>query len=362
MKIGIITFHRAHNYGAVLQCYALQQILTSFGHDVSVIDYRQRTIENRYKYARVFSIKELLVLPLNRKLRYVIDKVFKSARYYYLRNNYFQSFSKKHLKLTKPCITSIPDDFDTIIIGSDMMWADLCRDGNFDPIYLGKIPHSPKHHIVGYAVSGTPVSFTTLGNKNNFDFVKDFYSLSVREIKLADIVKSYTGVSPQVCLDPTLLTTSKTWDPIIDKSWSDRKYILTYYLRIPQKDRNVITKRLYNKYNKDGYEILDIGSNFTTPPTSVEDFISMIKYAKYIVTDSFHGVAFSIIFQTPIHAIRMNDPADERYVNILYNIGLDKLLVDKDFEPEIPDIDFSVSDRKLEEYKKSSIYFLQHNL
>lgn len=361
MNIGIITFHRAHNYGAVLQCYALKEILQGLGHDVSVIDYRQPEIERRYKYQRVFSIKSFILMSLKDKLKYISTNYSLPKKFYRERKAFFEDFNKKYLNLSEAC-SVIPDIYDTIIIGSDMMWADLCKDGNFDPIYLGSIAHCSKHKIIGYAISGTPASMECLGQKTSFKFLKNFNAVSLREDRLADIVRKYTTYDIKVCLDPTLLSVSSHWDKLINPNWSKRNYVLTYYLRVPQEDRKTIDDKIADKFVNEDYEIFDIDSMFTTKPTNVEDFLSMIKYAKYIVTDSFHGIAFSIIFHTPFHAICMNDSGDVRYTNILETLGLEHLLVERTFSPFIPTIDFTEADIKRMNLANSSIEYLKKNV
>lgn len=91
----------------------------------------------------------------------------------------------------------------------------------------------------------------------------------------------------------------------------------------------------------------------------MEDFISAIKYAKFVFTTSFHAVVFSLLMETPCFAVRLNDGLDVRYVDLLMNVGLEKELVNLDFVPKSLDIDFAVVKNKLAAYKKRSQYFLE---
>ena len=137
MKVGIITFHRAWNYGAVLQCYALQQAIKDLGHDVMVIDYRQPAIEKCYQ---AFSLKGS------------IKALLKPGKYseqgFLYRNRIrkeFTEFRDRFFDLTAPCTqSSIPDDFDVYIIGSDQLWVPNWTGGYFDEVYFGNFKRT-KH-------------------------------------------------------------------------------------------------------------------------------------------------------------------------------------------------------------------------
>ena len=103
-------------------------------------------------------------------------------------------------------------------------------------------------------------------------------------------------------------------------------------------------------------EIIDMsGMTFT-----VEDFVSIIKYALYVITTSFHATAFSLIMETPCYAVRLGDGFDGRYVDLLREVGADAEIVDKDFEPVPFNVDFNVIKNMLYEYKKKSVNYLNN--
>ena len=163
MKVGILTFHRADNYGAVLQCYALQQAIGSLGHEVFVIDYRQPFIEKWYtKCIRTFHLKYFLKLDLKDKWLYLSEKLkydlLLRFKEHPLRRKEFARFRKSFLNLTVPCGNDIPKDFDVFVIGSDMLWARECMGGKLDYVYWGEFNHANTSKIIGYAISTTPAS------------------------------------------------------------------------------------------------------------------------------------------------------------------------------------------------------------
>lgn len=121
MKIGILTFHRAHNYGAVLQCYALQQRLKMAGYDVSVIDYRQPAIERAYK---CFDVLYLLKNVFHLKKVYTYLKEFGNRKQ---TSVVFEDFSSLFTKTEACSASSLPQNFDAYIIGSDQLWVPMDR-------------------------------------------------------------------------------------------------------------------------------------------------------------------------------------------------------------------------------------------
>ena len=361
MKIGILTYHRAHNFGAVLQCYALKTVLSNFGHEVQVIDYRQPTIEAVYQYKASFNLRSFLREPIVEMNIYIKGLFYQHKKNYNKRKEIFESFCKNYLNLSSQCGSNIQDIYDLYVIGSDMLWGAECMMGKFDPVYFGAFPHLKEHPVIGYAISSTPYSIERLGKETNFEFLSGFKALSLREYRLASMVEQYTKRSIPVCLDPTLLTDNDIWSPLINQLWAERKYILTYFIRLPKEDRKVISTKL-KKFVSEGYEIINIDLGLSSEPIRVEDFISMIKYAGYLVTDSFHGVVFSTIFHTPVHAVCLYDHGDVRYTNLLESLGLRDLLVERHFKPFIPDICFLDSDKRLSELQKSSMDFLATNI
>lgn len=158
MRIGILTFHRAHNYGAVLQCYALQEVLKSMGHEVLVIDYRQPFIEAIYSPFNFHRLKGLLLHPrgIYRYVRSISQRLRKRRIY--------TAFQNKHLRLTKPRQKNIPEDFERYVIGSDQLWGLHCLGGIADDVYLGNFKHKSQSKIMGYAISTNLNSLKALNN------------------------------------------------------------------------------------------------------------------------------------------------------------------------------------------------------
>ena len=364
MKIGILTFHRAHNYGAVLQCYALKETLRKMGHDVYVIDYRQPDIEHVYSFPRSLRLDKFIATPFALKLSYIVKHILLDIvriPNYFHRKGVFQRFRNKYLNLTCK-VSSIPNNFDAYVIGSDMLWADDCMCGHFEKNYMGDFTHKEDSKVVAYAVSGTPKSFQKCADIYNYSFLDNFDAISVREESLAEIVRANCKRNIHVCIDPTLLTGKDTWRPLVNNKWSNRKYILTYYLRVQGEQRINIDKKVYSLAKTLGYEIIDLDINPVSRYLEVEDFVSVIASAQLIVTDSFHGIIFSMIFNRPFNAICLNDSHDARYTDIIKKLGIKETLRSTEDTFFIPNIDYNIVNKNIHDFQLSSINYIEDNL
>lgn len=360
MKIGILTFHRAYNYGAVLQCYALQSYLKSLGHDVSVIDYRQPWTESLRKVISIRKIKQLVRHP-KALLIYLLNSTKRKKSLEKI-NLIFSEFVGKYLDIKDTCFgkSDFPSNYDCYIIGSDQLWGRSCLGGKFDDFYLGKIPHKSNSKIVGYAISSTEDSILSIRLDSLSQIVNGFNLLSFRERKIADIVGRATNNSYPTCIDPTLLCNQDIWEKIVDFSWANKQYILIYEARDSVKYPNILYQKA-SEIQKKAVNKLEI-INLSTMEYSVRDFVSAFKFAKCVITTSFHATVFSVIFKRPFYSVKLNDGADSRYVNLLKQLGLESQCVSPEFMPSIPNIDFSKIDEVLIRYRKQSLDYLNSSL
>lgn len=347
MRIGIITYHRALNYGAVLQCYALQTFLIKKGHDVYIIDFRQPTIEHLYgldsNYRDIFKA----IKGLHPKSILFIIKLW--------RNIYrFSKFIRKYLNCTKPCDSNnIPQDFDAYIIGSDQMWSFNCV-GGYEPVYFGDFKRHKSSKLYGYAISSCGDFITLLDKEKLNNILKNFTKYSLREYDIAQKLSKITGHTAPICLDPTLLLEKEDWNAIINRKFKDKKYILVYQVR---GNKNIILEKAYKTAKYYDYDIIDMSSR----KYSINDFITSIKNAEYVFTSSFHATVFSIIFEVPFLAFLLKDGHDERYVNLLHSLDLDNHIFDIDKNIEYPLVFNDDNKRvhcKLNELRQKSIDFI----
>lgn len=351
MKTGILTFHRAHNYGAVLQCYALQEILRRRGHEVHVIDYRQPWIEEFYK---LFSKSMFCGAEgLSGKFSYLrknLKKFLKAP----LRARHFSMFRLGFLDMSMPCTDDIPQDYDCYVIGSDQLWSLHCLGGKIDEVYFGRFRRMPGSRIVGYAISADMKSVEAIEADLPL-LTAGFDALSMRERETAERTATASGRTCDVCLDPTLLTDKELWMPLISHRWERRRYVLVYEVRRKDEDKGLLRRKAEQLASQmGGCEVIDL-SDVNHPVT---DFVSLFRYASYVVTTSFHGCVFSLIFERPFYALPLWNGYDLRYRELLASLNVSERFVSKDAELVPSEMDYGRIRTSLDELRKSSFSYI----
>lgn len=349
MKIGILTFHRAINYGAVLQCYALQEIIKELGHDVFVIDYRQSFIEKGYKYWHwMWFLKKI---PFPRKMFLYITKTIK----FRLKIIKFDRFRNEFLNIrdTCYCINDIPSNYDRYIIGSDQLFSFKIT-GGLDKVYSGFFDVKKNSRKIGYAISANKDSIMKISKLEWETILSNFFSFSLRENFLASIMKETTSIGVDVCLDPTLLTDPALWNSIIEKSNVMKEGVVLYEVRYLKGHENDLKRKATELASREGVPLINLSSG----DYGVAEWLSIIKNAKCVITSSFHATVFALIFNRPLYAFKLNDGLDVRYESLLNSIEERNCLVPVDFDPlVIPEVNDNRF-QKLSFLRQSSLEFL----
>lgn len=316
MKIGILTFHNAHNYGAVLQAYALQYVLTDLGCEVEIIDYRNRTIDKFHDY---WSFK-------NNSIATVLYRLLFSYNYLRTKERNFCDFTRQFLHLSKERYdhVNIPYGYDLYIVGSDQVWNPLIT-GGLDPYYWGELLKDDR--IISYAASsGNMNKLSSDDLKSIQHYLSNFSSISVRENRLKDFLSSKFSVPSQVVLDPTLLAGRECFEKICADRVIDEPYVLVYRVESNPHLRE-IAYAVASNFNAKLVEIgLDTWVNKRKYPSvkfvnpSVAVFLSLFKHAECVVSLSFHGTAFSLLFEKEFYSVKGGNM--ERVSSVLKPLGL----------------------------------------
>lgn len=351
MKIGILTFHCAYNFGAMLQAYALQETLKMMGHTPEIIDYRPDYLETKKPNITWRSYVAKNPLRIKGKIRNTLN--FKS---YYKAYN---SFESEYFNLSD---ISKATHYDAVIIGSDQIWNKKYN-GN-DPIWYGELPKTISvDKIITYAASAGDATDKELDKEILKNNSKSFSSILVREESLHNALNSLKILSKKV-IDPTLLANNEMWDKWNNKIFRG-KYIIVYQGR---SDDNIIriAKELADQRNckvitVDQYSN-SFGAGLKHVNISPKEFVEAVRHAECVVTSSFHGTAISIIASTPFYTIRMNDGADNRSKDLLESLGLQSRMIDKTSQPIFSDVDFVEAHSKLEDLRKESLELLSNSL
>lgn len=354
MKIGIITFHRAANFGAVLQAYALQKYLVDQKNEVDIIDYRCKAIESVHSpcyflYVKGIKnkMKQFLRLPRRLKKRKLFDD--------FLRRKLILS-----IKVNKENIEGIfQNKYDVIIAGSDQIWNPVLT--NYDTAYLlDFVPDSIVR--VSYAPS---FGMNRLDRKCIEIYKKQmerFHKLSVREKTGIAIIKEMCVKKVSEVADPVLLLQREEWETFMEEPVY-RNYILLYLLR--DNERLIcLGKKMAEQQNKKLIFISDSllkkrKIKYIAFPTP-EKWVGLFHNADYVVTDSFHGTLFSVMFnkKMTIGLSDLKQNGNSRIINLLNSVAI-KFICCDDMIALGTETDWAIVNAKIEKLRAKSRQFLQ---
>lgn len=330
MKIGILTYHRAENYGAMLQAYALRKYLQGLGHDVSFVDYWPSYHVN---YFKIFSWDRFKKANWKGKIVYLLGAtVWLCPRMTRCRR--LQRFIHERLGVTgKPRYnekTKATEHYDVVIYGSDQIWRKQNMGGvGFDDWYFGAANVQADKKIV-YAGSMGTVKTTVADDEYVIRMMQNFRAISVREADLQSYLQKLQIPSTLV-IDPVFLLSNEQWQKVAaSRNDSEEKYILFYnLLNSPEsvqfaeklsKETGLPIKELNKKMS-----FKHLGKRYISV-ASVEEFLRLIKDAEYVVSNSFHGVAFSLIFRKQFFAVGFGERGN-RVKTLLEHAGIPERFV-----------------------------------
>lgn len=329
-NIGLLTFHYPINYGALLQTYATVKKLEGLNNNVTIINYYSEDQIGHYDF-------------------YKKPQSIKNLAYYAVKSLFYNSFIRKKRKFRKflnsNCVLSeyynnVKDidfsPYDIIVTGSDQVFNLSKRD---------RLPYfQPFKKNNGQIKASYAPSFGI----SNFDsetlqligrYVKDFDFISCREDNGARLLSELIGKPVKNVLDPVFLLNSEEWSNISSKRLYEEKYIFIYDLNGKEKLVE-IAKKVKEKH---GFKIVMVSNDSMAPirryykdvdiiikDAGIEEFISLIKYASILITDSFHGTAFSIIFRKDFYSYIALEKASTRIESLLKNFEILNRLVKKE--------------------------------
>lgn len=325
-RVGIFTtYYNNNNYGGVLQAYALRKYISNLGFEVKDVCYEDVYItnskaENRTLYSKISRYVASHKLNIEAVLDAVKKQVYKKLYGKKVnaeinkRNENFQKFRLEQIEHTnevynKDNVSECVDKFDIFVCGSDLVW-NIAETTNLQPGYWLTFVHDkPK---ISYAASIPMNSVTDEQKQLIKSALSDFHAISVRENVGKNLLDLFidTNVVKHV-IDPVFLLTEEEWDNVSEKyEIGEDKYLLTYFLGDSLEYRNLakaIAKdrklKILNFAHNTGIEKNDIHFGTSITDASPEQFVYLFKNADMIITDSFHGVAFSMIFNKEFYAV-----------------------------------------------------------
>ena len=361
MKIGTLTFHGSHNYGSVLQAYALQTFVVNLCEqrrvpcDYKIINYRSEKQRSMYSPPKANSVKNLV-----KRAAYLLYK-----RKIDFRNDAFERFISERLRMTEAFSDSdkymeIASGFDVLIAGSDQIWNVRARD--FDYAYLFEGCSARK---ISYAVSfgPLPIDWKRYDPGRFAALAKAFDMLSVRECASKDILAALTGNDCATILpDPVFLCSVSDWRSMQSAAFPGR-YILFYCLE-PSRAQIRLAKRLSKQL---GFPVVSAEcrhkNNLLNPfvkrfDAGPCDFLSLVDHAELVLTASFHGTAFSLIYGKPFYVV--DGMSDARIRDLLTMFGAERNSISPDVrEFHAPLVIENAQEIILKEREKARSYFIK---
>lgn len=325
MKIGILTYHFAINYGAVLQCYALQKAFESQGADCVICDYQtpeQRDNNRLYSQSKnpKAIAKNLCKLPFHYARKRKQQK--------------FQLFAAGNLKLSAPLATlgDLKEEADTlnvIVTGSDQVFSPHIPDFN-EAFFL---PFATKAKKASYAASLGKTQAEDL--RPYKDVLLDFDLLTVRESSAVPGIQDLGIFEVETAPDPVFLLTQDQWRALARAEQPQKKepYLLCYFLNAEQEQRYLrMAKEMAKKKHLNLYRIVSRYRPYNLSKSAIcdagpEDFLNLIANAAFVCTDSFHGTVFSAMFGVDFLTFCPHqNQTDQRKQEVLKALGLEDRL------------------------------------
>lgn len=345
----IVTFYNAINYGAILQTYALKKAMSTLC-STYIFKYHNPHI------VRIYSISPFSSCSLREmaaKLIRFIPNAKKKFR--------FKSFEKKYLTNNKPILKEL-----FYITGSDQVWNYNCTD--FDKTYFLDFVEDKKlknSYAASFGIEKIPDEYKAEYKK----LLSDFNMISVREKSGQKIIKDLIGIDVPVTIDPTLLLTEAQWAADFCKRHTKKEYILVYSFSLTdtmcefvnrlsdEKNLHVIILMPNKRIGKKG----PIKRSIYKTNVSPEKWVNYFYNASYIVTNSFHGTAFSINFNKNFFVELLPPPAkvNSRLIDILELLGLSgRLITNENLKIDSP-IDYAPVNEILNGKRKESLKYLE---
>lgn len=368
-KIGTMTFHRSLNYGSVLQTFALQQVIKKIDRECTteVIDFYPPGID---KIRSVF----VPTRSLRNFLHNVVSVIYYPA--FVKRKSEFDTFLKKNVKLSEKKyqansdMSNLGKEYDCLIAGSDQIWNN--RTADFSIQYF--FPQANNVRKISYAPSLGNGLFELPRDQQIYEALSEFNAISAREISGARKLKNFINdlENVPVVLDPTLLLVKEDYKLIESEAgtkWG--KYIFLYSVNMDRRTLE-IAKVVSHKTGLPVISIYTTNASFRTykygiklsRDTAPGDFLSLLHHAELVISDSFHGTAFSVNYHKKFFSICDNDPEkrDPRLDTILSKLQLSHRMLFFDNhmrEDYLEQIDYTLADEQLHELRRESLNYLQ---
>lgn len=360
MKIGIITFDNTLNYGAFLQMYSLLYILQMQNKNVEIIQYCCEAVNEREK---IKTLKD--ITGVKETIKFLLDFHSKRKKYEKFSKEKMDNLQLSNRVYNKSNIHECENNYDCFVFGSDQIWNYNLT--NYDYTYLGSFLDDKKKKIA-YAASLGISELDEKQKKAYNHYLKSFNSISVRERQAVSLL-SEIGINAKQVMDPIFLIKKERWNKIINSVYFNtptEKYILLYQMTL-SKDIYGFIKKLSSKT---GYKVINANPFFkdrfkykNISALSPFEWLKLINNAEYVITNSFHGLAFSICLNKQFYTeiIDLEQKTSSRLVNLLdiFELNNRNIAVNNSI---LSNIDYSRINNKIDDLRDQSINYIMENI
>lgn len=370
--IGIITYHHYYNYGTMLQALALQEKVEQLGYQAELIDFKQDNSLSRYEMLKLRIKRMPVYIKERKKYRALVDSREKIKE----KNELFEQFYKTYLHVGKKKYTTTqqlmenPPVYDGYVVGSDQTWNPFVANSP-EAFFLPFVENKSKKG--SYGPSLAVKSLSDEKEKEYRKKLSNFSFLSCREQDGAQLLSRITQKEVKCVLDPTLLLSAKEWGKYCEFEIPKEPYILVYFLGEKSEHRRAVEKiqKLTN------WKIISLPAAYLEMENNdykkvwggPKEFLSLIRGAALICTDSFHGTMFSINFQRNFFSFCKSSDSEEssensRLYSALNIFGLSNRIIHNmdNLTAEDISIDYKNVIPILEEQRRDSIEYLENML
>lgn len=364
------------NYGGNLQAYAMVTFLNKREYNAAQISYIMNSRQN-VKVSVIVKLKDK-VYKIKQKLTGILNQV-EDKKYNILKRQekafliFNQNIPHSETIYDNFSVLNCINDYDYFITGSDQVWNLNCYHSAY---FLDFVPSTKTK--ISYAASIAKDSLTNEQKEIFRKSLKDYKAVSVREKSAEKLLEGLSPVEVQTVLDPTLLLTREDWDEVCSERVISEKYVFCYFLGVNKQARNLAEKfarlrklKLVALPHTGGIKLMDrkFGDE-RLYDVSPEQFISLIKHAEYVFTDSFHAVVFSNIYQKQYFVFNRSKKGEmsSRIVDITelfhqeerFCAGKERETME--YVTSLANIDYTKRNEEFEKMKEKSISFLENSL
>ena len=336
MKLAILTHPLGANYGGILQAFALSSYLKGQGHDVTVLNRQSN-------------------LPLAKRILKSVLVALHHPRYNNPRYKHLVSFVKKYINYSKPLSTDGQmsgfvkgNSMDAVIVGSDQVWRTGFAMGYGYNYFLDFVPAGVRKLSYAASFGLSQWEYNNEQTQRIKQLVSEFKAISVREDEGVQLCKDNMGVTADHVLDPTMLLNASDYEPVTSERKVKDDYVFVYWLGSAEEKQKAIEAA-----SIECKRIVDISLRGSEPLMPIEDWLSYIKYADHVVTDSFHGCVFSILFGKQFTICANDSGGNGRLRSLFSMLGIDM---------SSPQIDYTIVYDKLDNLRSHSYDFLSKAL